>query len=131
RRDECKKLMEEVIASFQAQNDLPGEARARAYLAGSLHLCGDYAGADAEAQRALPLLVSSPPYRAPVLGLIAITRADRGDADASYEAGKEAIDILERLGGTIEAEAIVRLGWAECLRAKGDIEGSKKAIAEA
>jgi tetratricopeptide (TPR) repeat protein len=131
RRDECKKLMEEVIASFRAQNDLPGEARARAYLAGSLHLCGDYAGADAEAQRALPLLVSAPAYRAPVLGLIAITRADRGDADASYEAGKEAIEILERLGGTIEAEAMVRLGWAEALRAKGDIEGSKKAITDA
>ncbi len=39
--------------------------------------------------------------------------------------------ILSAYGGTIEGEAIVHIGHAEGLRAKGDIEGSRIAIAAA
>lgn len=76
----------------------------------------------------LSLLDGAPPYRASALGLIALMRIDAGDAQGAYEAGAEAMKILEAYGGTIEGEAIIYIGYAEGLRGKGDIEGSKKAI---
>ena len=54
---------------------------------------------------------------------------DAGDAERAYEAGAAAMRILETYGGTIEGEALIFIGYAEGLRGKGDIEGSKKAIA--
>jgi hypothetical protein len=129
RRDEAIQTIEGVIAVFAAQNDRPGEGRARAYLAGAYHLAQDLARAEEEAQRALPFLEHAPPYRAPLFGLMALSRADRGDSAGSLAAGTEAKTILDALGGTLEAEAIVRLGFAEGLRASGDVEESKRAIA--
>jgi hypothetical protein len=93
-----------------------------------MHLGRDHAVAALEAGAALPLLEGSPPYRAAALGLIALMRIDAGDAQGAYEAGAEAMTILEAYGGTIEGEALIRIGYAEGLRGRGDIEGSKRAI---
>ena len=96
-----------------------------------MHLGRDHAAAAVEAEAALHLLDGAPPYRAAALGLIALMRIDAGDAEGGYEAGAAGMKILETYGGTIEGEALIFIGYAEGLRAKGDIEGSKKAIAEA
>ncbi|HEY8072944.1 MAG TPA: hypothetical protein VIF62_02510, partial [Labilithrix sp.] len=84
-----------------------------------------------EAQRALVMLDALPTYRAPLLGLMALSRADRGDLDGAFEAASEAMRILDSVGGTLEGELLVRIAYAEGLRARGDVEGSKKAIREA
>jgi tetratricopeptide (TPR) repeat protein len=131
RKKEAIAAIEEVIAAFAAQGDLAGEGRARAYLVGAFHLAEEFAVATQEAIKALPLLEHSPPYRASLLGLVAISRADKGDAQGAFEAGSEAMRILERLGGTVEGESIARLGHAEGLYAIGDVEGARVAIAVA
>ena len=128
RKKEAIATIEEVIATFAAQGDRAGEGRARAYLVGAFHLAEEFAVATQEALKALPLLEHSPPYRASLLGLVAISRADKGDAQGAHEAGSEAMQILERLGGTVEGESIARLGHAEGLFAIGDVEGAKAAI---
>ena len=58
-------------------------------------------------------------------------RIDSGDSQGGYEAGEEGMKILDAYGGTIEGEALIHIGYAEGLRAKGDIEGSRKAIGAA
>ncbi len=131
REGEALALLKQALAGFVAHGDRLGEGRARAYLAGVLHLTDKFADAEREALRALTLLEASPPYRASLLGLLAITRADAGDAEGSFSAGCDAMADLERVGGTLEGEAFVRLGYAEGLRAKGDVAGSKAAISSA
>ena len=129
--DDSVRTLTEAAEGFAAQRDPVGEGLARAYRAGALHLRRDHATAAAEAKLALPLLAGAPPYRAAALGLIALMRIDAGDAPGGYEAGAEGMEILKTYGGTIEGEAVVHIGYAEGLRARGDIEGSQKAIAHA
>jgi eukaryotic-like serine/threonine-protein kinase len=131
RSDEALDTVNEVIGGFMVQRDRVGEGRARAYLAGFHHLAQRFMAAEEEALRALPLLDAAPPYRAALLGLLALSRADRGDGEGAHAAGRDAMEELEGLGGTMEGEALVRLGYAEGLSAKGDLEGSRRAIAVA
>ncbi len=131
RTEESVRTLTEAAEGFVAQRDPVGEGIARIYRAGAVHLTRDHATAAEEATTSLPLLAGAPPYRASALGLIALMRIDAGDAKGAYEAGAEAMKILEAYGGTIEGEAIIYIGHAEGLRGQGDIEGSKKAIAKA
>ncbi len=128
RKKEAIATIEQVIAAFVMQGDKANEGRARAYLVGVFHLSEEFAVATQEALKALPLLEHAPPYRASLLGLVAISRADKGDAVGAHEAGQEAMRILQRLGGTVEGESIARLGHAEGLYAIGDHEGAREAI---
>src|SRR5690606_19449251 len=129
RADEGLAILRSAIEGFAAQHDRAGEGRARTYLVAMLHVLARRAEGEEEAAKAPPLLHAAPPYRAALLGLLALSRADAGDADAAHEAGCAAMEILDRLGGTVEGEAVIRVAYAEGLRAKGDVEGSKKAIA--
>lgn len=131
RIDDSVRTLTEAAEGFALQRDPVGEGLARVYRAGAIHLSREHAIAAREAEAALPLLDGAPPYRAAALGLIALMRIDAGDAAGAYEAGAEAMKILEAYGGTIEGEAIIYIGYSEGLRGKGDIEGSKTAIAAA
>jgi tetratricopeptide (TPR) repeat protein len=131
RIDEALRTLTEAMEGFIMQQDPIGEGLARLYRAGATHVGREHAAGAAEAKLALPLLEGVPPYRAGALGLIALMRIDSGDADGGYEAGVEAMRLLVACGGTIEGEAIVQIGYAEALRAKGDVEGSCRAIAAA
>jgi serine/threonine protein kinase/tetratricopeptide (TPR) repeat protein len=131
RTDESVRTLTDAMDGFVAQQDPIGEGLARIYRAGAIHLGREHAAAAEEAKLALPLLEGAPPYRAAALGLIALMRIDAGDAQGAYEAGAEGMRLLEACGGTIEGEAIVHIGHAEGLRAKGDLEGSRIAIAAA
>ena len=131
RTEESVRTLTEAIEGFAAQQDPIGEGLARVYRAGAMHLGREHAVAAEEARLALPLLDGAPPYRAAALGLIALMRIDAGDAEGAYAAGAEGMKLLEEIGGTIEGEALVHVGHAEGLRAKGDIAASKIAIATA
>ena len=128
RTEESVRTLTEAAEGFASQQDPVGEGLARVYRAGAVHLGRDHATAASEVTAALPLLEGAPPYRAAALGLVALMRIDAGDAKGTYEAGAEAMEILEAYGGTVEGEALIHIGYAEGLRARGDIEGSKKAI---
>ena len=131
RREEAVSILSDVIRGFAEQQDRVGEGLARIYLAGVSHLHREHAAGAAAGEESLAFLESSPPYRASVLGLLSLMRADDGDVEGAHAAGVEAMKILETYGGSIEGEAFIYIGHAEGLRAKGDIEGSKKAIAVA
>ena len=131
RTEESVRTLTEAAEGFVAQRDPVGEGLARLYRAGAVHLSRDHASAAAEAKAAMPLLEGAPPYRASALGLLALMRIDAGDTKGAFEAGAEAMKILETYGGTIEGEALIYIGYAEGLRGEGDIEGSKAAIATA
>jgi tetratricopeptide (TPR) repeat protein len=128
RTEESIRTLTEAAEGFVMQRDPVREGLARVYRAGALHLARDHAAAAQEAKEALPLLEGAPPIRAGALGLIALMRLDSGDPEGAYEAGAEAMKILEAYGGTVEGEALIHIGYAEGLRARGDIEGSKTAI---
>jgi eukaryotic-like serine/threonine-protein kinase len=128
RTDEALDIIREAVAGYAVQRDKSGEGRARAYLAAALHIAKDHAGAEDEILRALPLLERMPPYRAALLGLMALALADKGDNDSAYLAGSEAMRIFEQVGGTVEGESVIRVAYAEALFAKGDVEGAKNAI---
>ena len=128
RAEESIRTLTEAADGFALQRDPVGEGLARLYRSGVLHINREHAAAAREAEAALPFLEGAPPYRASALGFIALMRIDAGDAEGAYEAGAEAMKILETYGGTIEGEPFIYIGYAEGLRAKGDIEGSKKAI---
>lgn len=126
---EAVALTEEVIASYSAQRDLVGEGRARAYLAAVHYFANHHDRAEEEERRALPLLEHSVPYRAGLLGFLALTLLHRGaDPDAVHEAAAEAMRLLEQVGGVTEGEALIRVAYAEALHARGDVEGTEKAI---
>src|SRR5258706_16364722 len=91
----------------------------------------DHATAEDELLKALPLVDKMPAYRASLLGLLALILSDKGDAAAAFMAGSEALRLFEEIGGTIEGESVVRIGYAEALNAKGDVQGAKKAVAAA
>jgi tetratricopeptide (TPR) repeat protein len=131
RTEESIRTLAEAAEGFAKQQDPVGEGLARIYRAGAIHLGRDHATGAAEAMAALPLLEGAPPYRAAALGLVALMRIDAGDGKGAYEAGAEGMEILEAYGGTVEGEALIHIGYAEGLRARGDIEGSKKAIRKA
>jgi serine/threonine protein kinase len=131
RTEESIRTLTEAAEGFVAQRDPVGEGLARMYRAGAMHLGRDHAAAAVEAEAALHLLDGAPPYRAAALGLIALMHIDAGDAERAYEAGAAGMKILETYGGAIEGEPLIYIGYAEGLRGKGDIEGSRKAIAEA
>lgn len=132
RFEPARDVAQEVIEGFAAQRDRVGEGRARAYLAGVHYFGGDSVRAEEEELRALPLLEHSPPHRAALLGFITLTRVALGaPGELTYEAGAEAMRLLEQVGGVAEGEALIRLAWAEGLAAKGDMDGARVAIAAA
>lgn len=128
RKDEALDIIREAVAGYALQRDKGGEGRARAYLAAAYQMAKEHAAAEEETLAALPLLEPLPAYRAGLLGLMTLALADKGDNEAAYFAGSEAMRIFEQLGGTVEGESVIRVAWAEALFAKGDVEGAKKAI---
>jgi eukaryotic-like serine/threonine-protein kinase len=128
RKDEALDIIREAVAGYALQRDRGGEGRARAYLAAAYQMVKEHAAAEEEILAALPLLEPLPAYRAALLGLMTLALADKGDNEAAYLAGSEAMRVFEQLGGTVEGESVIRVAWAEALYAKGDIEGAKKAI---
>jgi len=132
RSGEAQAIASDVIEGFAAQRDRVGEGRARAYLAGVHYFGGECALAEEEELRALPFLEHSRPHRAALLGFITLTRVALGaPGESAYEAGAEAMRLLEQVGGVAEGEALIRLAWAEGLAARGDMDGARVAIAAA
>ena len=106
------------------------EAGSRIYLALILRLAGDLDAALAEARAAEEQLREvAPPLRPFALATAAAIHLDRGEPD---EALRLATEAREAGGAQIEAgESLVRLVYAEALRATGDEAGARDAIREA
>ncbi len=120
-----------AIGAFTRQGDKRMEAAAHLYRAIILLYGRDLQHAASEVSAAVDIAVATPPLRAyasAVLGRIHLAAAqpDRAAAPA-----REAMSMLDALGGVEEGESYVRLTYAEALEALGNHEAARDAIATA
>ena len=107
------------------------EAGARTYLAMILELAGRHADAEREAIVAAEIAANVPPIRAQALATLARVRLSEQCHSAALDAATEALQLLESIGGVDEGESLIRLVYAEALRACGQPRKAKRAIAAA
>jgi eukaryotic-like serine/threonine-protein kinase len=120
-----------AIEAFVAQGDRRMEAAARLYRGLFLALADDLDSSEREVILALDQTGATPPLRAYGLAILAGAHLKSGRADLAESAAREAIQLLESLGGVEEGEAFIRLTFAEALDAMGDKDGAREAIATA
>ena len=107
------------------------EARARASLASILLASGDHEAAEREAETATRVSPDSPAVRAHVLSALAEIRLRRGAPEDARALSADALEVLSRVGGVEEGEALARLVHAEALEALGRRDEARAAIGEA
>ncbi len=124
---EAREVQREALRVFTDQGHRRMEAGSRIHLA-ELALCeGDLAGAEDEARRAVEAAARVPATRAYALAALARVLLRERPSEARA-AAKEAMDTLGSLGGVEDGEALVRLVYAQALRATGDAAGARGAI---
>jgi eukaryotic-like serine/threonine-protein kinase len=124
-------LGDAAIEAFVAQGDRRMEGAARLYRAVFLTMDKQLDQAEQETQAAIEAFGLTPPLRAyalAVLGRIRLTGTTPREAEGP---AREAMVVLDELGGVEEGESYVRLTFAEALEAAGDREGAREAIATA
>jgi tetratricopeptide (TPR) repeat protein len=120
-----------AIDAFVGQGDRQMEAAARTYRAMILAQGDDLARAEREARMALETSVISPPRRALALAVLARVLLQAGRTDEALVPAREAVLLVETLGGVEEGESYVRLTLAEALESSADHEGAAEAVAAA
>jgi len=119
-----------AIEAFGAQGDRRMEAAARLYRALFFSMDDQLERAERETLAAIEAGVT-PPLRAYALAVLGRIHL-RGSAPERAQApAREAMAVLDALGGVEEGESYVRLTFAEALEAGGDHEGARDAIATA
>ena len=120
-----------AIDAFVAQGDRRMEASARLYRGFFLSLGEDLERAEREVTLVLEQAGVTPPLRAYGLAILAGAHLKNGRPDLAASPAREAMQLLESLGGVEEGEAYIRLTYAEALDAVGEQEGARDAIATA
>jgi tetratricopeptide (TPR) repeat protein len=129
--EEALKVENDAVNDAAAQGDQRIEGASRHYLA-TIHMLRDeLPAAEQEARMAAELLKAAPPLRAHALATLARVRLARDRSDEGLETARQAMDLLEELGGIEEGESLVRLVYAEALAANGDEQQAKVVIREA
>lgn len=128
---EAERLERAAIEAFRRQGDPRLEGAARIYLAEILTAAGDLEGAVREAATAVETLAVAPSLQVAALAALARARLAAGDVGDGMAAARQAHEALERLGEIEEGESAVRWTYAEALRAAGDEEAAKAALAVA
>jgi tetratricopeptide (TPR) repeat protein len=128
RATEGEAVQREAVRAFRAHGDKRLEGASHAYLSEALWAAGDVEAAREEATRAVELLTAAPPLRPHALAVLARIERERGDLGAARTAIEEA---MRGIDGVEEGEGKVRLERAEILRAVGEREAARAAIAEA
>jgi tetratricopeptide (TPR) repeat protein len=128
---EARRVEEQAVTHAVSHGARWIEGRARACLASMLLFEGLPEEAEAEARRAIEVSSNSPAVRALALGALAEVRLKRGFPSEALSLTRDALQLLMRVGGIEEGEALVRLLHAEALRATGAEEDSRRAIIEA
>jgi tetratricopeptide (TPR) repeat protein len=127
--DEALAIESEAIAAFQAQGDRRLESGARVYLSNILAELGEIDRAEAELRIALEM--AQRPMRPQILACLGQVLLARIRPAEALLAAREALDVLEGLGGVEEGESLVRLTFAEALTATGDHDGARTAVRRA
>jgi tetratricopeptide (TPR) repeat protein len=125
---EARAVTCEAIEAFAAQANRRQAGRSRAYLAQILAQQGDRMAAEVEAEAAIETLAYVPTLRAMALAVLARIQLDLGRAVEALRLAREALSLVVSLGGTEEGEALIRLVYAEALRAAGHEGAARDAI---
>ncbi|XYI01897.1 serine/threonine-protein kinase PknK [Sorangium sp. So ce1128] len=129
---EAKALAAAVVEKARAFGNGRQMGHARVLLAQALLDLGELAEACAQASTAVDdLLKASPALQAIAQATLARAVLRDGRPMEALAAAREALEILERLGGYGEDEALVRLAWIEALHACGDGDAARAALAAA
>ncbi|MDB5219775.1 MAG: Adenylate cyclase, partial [Myxococcaceae bacterium] len=120
-----------AIEAFVAQGDRRMEGAARLYRALFLSMDGQLDRAERETVAAIDAFGLTPPLRAYALAVLGRIRLTGAKPDRAEPAAREAMNVLDALGGVEEGESYVRLTFAEALDANGDHEAACEAIATA
>lgn len=130
RFDESLALFDEAIRGFAALGNVMDQAVARAYRAGVLQIADRHEEAIAEASDALDVFRSSRPFRAALLGLVALAELDAGHVERGVRTAEEACAALDALGSVVEGELIIRLSRAEATYRSSGPDAARPAFAE-
>jgi tetratricopeptide (TPR) repeat protein len=131
RLEEAREVEALAASAFEAQSNARMEGGCRVYLAFILGLEGRLDEALAEARRAVSLLERAPPALASALGMVAEIQLAQGRARDALFTAEQAMSLLVSLGGIEEGETRVRMIYAECLHASGDVVRAREAISTA
>ena len=130
--EEAEQLIRQAMAILGVRGDSREAGLALCYLAEILLSVGRCEDAAAEAERAAAMLATAPAERAAAFAILARARLGRGRVhEASVVAHEAYYGALESLGAMGECETVVRLAYAECLLAAGDIEAAREVLLRA
>jgi serine/threonine protein kinase/tetratricopeptide (TPR) repeat protein len=125
-------LGREAVLAYTEYGDHRLQIGAKTYLAITLAAAGDLEGAVRVAREATETPCRSPPTSAFAHATLAMVLLQRGDApEQALAAAQVAMGTLEDVGHLEEGEAMTCLAYAEALRATGDAEAARVAIAKA
>jgi tetratricopeptide (TPR) repeat protein len=122
------KRADEAIDAFVAQGDRRMEAAARLYRGLFLSLAKELERAEHEVKLALEHTGTTAPLQAYGRAILARIHLEGRHPDAASTEAREAMSLLEGLGGVEEGEAFIRLTFAEALEAIGDHAAAIDAI---
>jgi hypothetical protein len=120
-----------AVDAGRAQGDPRLEGNSRIYLSEIAYLAQDFASAEKEARASAEILTAVPSLRAVALAGQARALIELKRPKEAEEKAKEAMGLLDDLGGIEEGESLVRLSFAEALDARGDRESARRAIGTA
>jgi len=124
-------MLERALAESLEHFDQRLAAGSRIYLASVLAQAGELERAEREAVTAVEGLGEAPPLCAYAHGVVAEAALARGAPERALGHARQAMTILESLGGIEEGESLVRLVHVGALEATGDHDGARVALAEA
>ncbi|WP_159397690.1 serine/threonine-protein kinase [Sorangium cellulosum] len=127
----ARTLAAAVVEETRAFTNGRQMGHARVVLAQALLHLGNLAEARAQATTALGETQAYPALQAVSQATLSRTLLREGRPVEALAAAREALEIVERLGGLDEDEAIVHLAWAEALHACGDGGAARTALAAA
>ncbi|WP_437682525.1 serine/threonine-protein kinase [Sorangium sp. So ce131] len=128
---EARAALGEVIDACRAAGNGRLEGWARAHLAEVEHLAGDHEASEREGRAAAELLSASPGLLAWALAGHARALLALGRPEEALGRAREAMALLERLGGILHGEPLVWLVLAEALQANRDPDGARGVLHEA
>jgi ATP/maltotriose-dependent transcriptional regulator MalT len=120
-----------AIDAFVAQGDRRMEASARLYRAIFLTMAEELTTAEREAISAIEAGGPNTPIGAYGYAVLGRIHLDAGRPDRAESPAREAMRLLDTLGGVEEGESYLRLTFAETRLATGDHDGARDAIATA
>lgn len=116
------------VAAYAAQGVVRAEGVARGHFAAIRFARGELDEAESEASRALELLGSSNETIF-ALGVLSQIMLARGDVGQALQHAQTALGRIDAASGALDGDALVRLAYAEALRASGDEAQANEALA--